>query len=76
MKTVYLLSRKTWAEYQETKTEFVCVSDDKEKLRAFAGYAFPEIVWENDVAVIAASDDGYGITISEEYFEIVEIEKV
>lgn len=78
MKTAstYLLLRKIWAEYQETRTDFVCVSGDKETLRAFAGVAFPEIIWENDVAVIAASDDGYGITISEEYFEIVEIEKV
>ena len=73
---MYLLLRKIWAEYQETRTYEVCVSDNKEALRAFAGLTFPEIIWENDVAVIAASDDGYGITISEEYFEIVEIEKV
>ena len=73
---MYILSRNIWAEYQETRTDFVCVSGDKEALRAFVDAAFPEIIWENDVAVIAASDDGYGITISEEYFEIVEIEKV
>ena len=71
----YILTRKAWAEYQDTSTEYVCVSDNKDALRAFVDAAFPEIIWENNVAVIAACDDGYGI-ISEEYFEIVEIEKV